>query len=98
MLVLSRHIGERIRIGDEIEIVVLLASNRRVRLGITAPIEVPVHREELAIRLAGGTYPTDQLQPIAVAAAEGRNACTPAARRLGTADTPPLPTAPLVIE
>ncbi len=47
MLVLSRTKGERIIIGDNITITVLETRGDRVRLGIEAPREIPVHREEL---------------------------------------------------
>lgn len=47
MLVLSRHKGERIKIGDNITITVVEIRGDRVRLGIDAPVEVPVHREEV---------------------------------------------------
>lgn len=47
MLVLSRKKNERIRIGDDIEITVVEIRGDKVRLGITAPRTVPVHREEV---------------------------------------------------
>lgn len=47
MLVLSRKPGERIRIGPDIEIVVLDVRGQHVRLGVLAPQAVTVHREEL---------------------------------------------------
>ena len=48
MLVLSRHIGEAITIGDDIVIrVVEVRPGGQVRLGIDAPKEVAVHREEV---------------------------------------------------
>lgn len=67
MLVLSRKLGERIRIGDDIEVVVLELGRDQVRLGITAPRSVAVHRQEVyaeiaeANRLASG----DQSAPVA---------------------------------
>ena len=51
MLVLSRKEGERIVIGSGIEVVVLNVVGNRVRLGVAAPREIPVHRGELARRL-----------------------------------------------
>lgn len=50
MLVLSRKAGERIRIGDGVEMVVLETKGGRVRLGFEAPPEVAIHRHELALR------------------------------------------------
>lgn len=47
MLILSRRPGEQMLIGDDILIEVLEVSGTQVRLGITAPREVPVLREEL---------------------------------------------------
>jgi carbon storage regulator len=47
MLVLSRHVDESIMIGDDIVITVLMMRGDKVRLGISAPAEVPVHREEV---------------------------------------------------
>ena len=47
MLILSRNIGESIRIGDDITLTVLDVRDNQVRIGIKAPKEVPVHREEI---------------------------------------------------
>ena len=51
MLVLSRRVGENLIIGDNITIQVLGISGRQVRLGITAPKEIAVHREEIYKRI-----------------------------------------------
>jgi len=51
MLVLSRKEGQRITIGDTIEITVLEVRGNHVRLGICAPREMPVLREELLSRV-----------------------------------------------
>lgn len=47
MLVLSRQRDEVIRIGDEIEVIVVDIRGDKVRLGITAPKATPVHRQEI---------------------------------------------------
>ncbi len=47
MLVLSRQEFEAITIGDDITVTVVEIDEARVRLGIDAPIEVPVHRQEV---------------------------------------------------
>jgi len=47
MLVLSRKIGERIIISNEITVEVLQIIGNRVRLGVTAPTGIPILREEL---------------------------------------------------
>lgn len=52
MLVLSRMVGESIVIGDGVQVMVLGIRNGKVRLGVTAPADVPVHREEILARIA----------------------------------------------
>ncbi len=53
MLVLSRKVGERILIGQDIAITVVRVSGGGVRLGIEAPNDLPVVREELAKAMRG---------------------------------------------
>jgi carbon storage regulator len=47
MLVLTRKESQSVIIGDEIEITVVYAARNKVRLGIRAPRDVPVHRKEV---------------------------------------------------
>ena len=47
MLILTRKQGESITIGNEIKITILECQNKQVKLGIVAPKEVKVHREEI---------------------------------------------------
>ncbi len=47
MLVLSRQRDESIMIGDDVEIIIVDVRGDKVRLGITAPKEIPVHRREI---------------------------------------------------
>ena len=51
MLILTRRVGEALKIGDEVSVTVLRVKGDQVRLGIEAPKTVTVHREELAERL-----------------------------------------------
>lgn len=56
MLVLSRKPGERVIIGENIEVVVLETRSGCVRLGFIAPQEVRIHREEVRRRVQSGPY------------------------------------------
>lgn len=47
MLVLTRNIGEKIMIGKDVEVIILSLGRHQVRLGINAPPEISVHREEI---------------------------------------------------
>ena len=47
MLILSRRSGETLMIGDDIEVTILSVKGNQVRIGINAPKDVPVHREEI---------------------------------------------------
>ena len=60
MLVLSRKRDERIVIGDNIVITVVDVRGDKVRLGIEAPAEIPVHRQEVVDAMRRGT--ADQAQ------------------------------------
>ena len=53
MLVLTRRIGESIAIGNDITVTVLAVFGNQVRLGISAPRDVAVHREEVFERIRG---------------------------------------------
>ncbi|AXH82369.1 TPA: carbon storage regulator CsrA [Haemophilus influenzae] len=51
MLILTRKVGESILIGDDISITVLSVRGNQVQLGVEAPKEVSVHREEIYQRI-----------------------------------------------
>jgi carbon storage regulator len=50
MLILTRRAGEALRIGDHIEVMVMAVNGSQVRLGINAPRDIAVDREEIAER------------------------------------------------
>ena len=47
MLILARNISESIQIGDDVTVTILSATNNQVKIGIDAPKNVGVHREEI---------------------------------------------------
>ena len=51
MLILTRKLGESITIGDDIKVTVLGVFGRQVRIGIEAPAQVVVHREEIYVKI-----------------------------------------------
>lgn len=51
MLILSRRPGETIVIGDEIRITVQSVNGNQVRIGVSAPVDIPVNREEIYVRI-----------------------------------------------
>ena len=65
MLILTRRVGETLMIGDSVTVTILGVKGNQVRVGITAPKDVAVHREEIFQRIGreaagqGGEKPAD---------------------------------------
>jgi len=51
MLILTRRVGEMLKIGDDVDVTILGVKGNQVRIGINAPKNVTVHREEIYTRI-----------------------------------------------
>lgn len=65
MLILTRRVGETVMIGNDITVTVLGVRNGQVRVGVTAPKEVRVDREEIRERINRETAMAQQQRPQA---------------------------------
>ena len=68
MLILTRRIGEKVHIGDDVEVTILGVNRTQVRVGISAPRSVPVHRQEVYERIRRGesrdALPSPDISPV----------------------------------
>jgi carbon storage regulator len=63
MLILTRRVGEALMIGDDITVTILGVRGNYVRVGIKAPKDVGVHREEIYLRLHDDNDATTPAEP-----------------------------------
>jgi carbon storage regulator len=64
MLILTRRVGETLMIGDEVTVTVLGVKGNQVRIGVNAPRDVSVHREEIYERIKREQAPADTTSSI----------------------------------
>ena len=63
MLILTRRVGETVVIGNDVTVTVLGVKGNQVRLGVNAPREITVHREEIFERIKREQEDNDSQQP-----------------------------------
>ena len=66
MLILTRRVGETLVIGDDITVTVLGVKGNQARLGVNAPKEIAVHREEIFNRIKREQADGESIPPRAV--------------------------------
>ena len=59
MLILTRRVGETLMVGDEVTVTVLGVKGNQVRIGVNAPRDVAVHREEIYERIKNEQHDKD---------------------------------------
>lgn len=65
MLILTRRVGETLMVGDDVTVTVLGVKGNQVRIGVNAPKDVAVHREEIYDRIQKEQSGAASAQPLA---------------------------------
>lgn len=82
MLILTRRMGENLRIGEDVTVTVLGVNGNQVRLGINAPKSVAVHREEVFQRIAAESAAAEAPEEAVVGDIPGVRIVTKKSRRV----------------
>ena len=61
MVKLTRRVGQSLMIGDDVMVTVLGIEGNQIKISIKAPNEVPVHREEIYVRIKTERHPSEAL-------------------------------------
>lgn len=77
MLILTRRVGETLMIGDQVTVTVLGVKGNQVRMGINAPKDLAVHREEIFQRLQGKDGAASDSAAASGNTATSKHAATP---------------------
>jgi carbon storage regulator len=102
MLVMSRKPGERLLIGESVEVTVLSVHGDQVRLGVSAPREIPIHRQELLDRIRrenrrAATLGANELKQMGASLREKLSLSVPVQSPSAASEPPnPTPKAPAV--
>jgi carbon storage regulator len=93
MLVLSRYRDESIHIGDNIVITIVDVRGDRVRLGIQAPSDIPVHRQEIYETIARGKQelPKDELSEQTASSKKNQKYAAPLEKQIKSRKNKGLP-------
>lgn len=59
MLILTRRIGETLKVGDDVDVTILGVKGNQVRIGVNAPSKIAVHREEVYSKIQKGEIVKD---------------------------------------
>ncbi|MBI5746589.1 MAG: carbon storage regulator CsrA [Nitrospirae bacterium] len=63
MLILTRKVGEGIKIGDDVRVVVLEVHGNHIKIGVEAPVNSPVYRDEIYARILDENYTASSALP-----------------------------------
>jgi carbon storage regulator len=71
MLILTRRVGEALKIGDNVDVTILSVQGNQVRIGIKAPKDITVHREEIYSRIKEEQKQNQKLPQLGLPRAAG---------------------------